>query len=728
MKKIILIGDFIDKGVNPKDTIEFVYKNWKSGKILMVLGNHENYVYKALKGTLLERNIDLSSVDGELLTKITIDPRFKNLLSIYNNLDDQEDFKTLLKDSEGVNKNKLMDIIKKVRIDHLENNYFTSISLLESNEDLKSKFFELVEASRDFLSHRDFIVTHAPCKNEYLGKVTGNALKHQRNTIYPKRIDFESNELYTEAVEKHFQYLKDDARHNHPKHVMGHVAIRNVVNIFNKIMIDTGCATGGQLSSITFNQHGKPFIAHVKSKTEDNGEIISIFERKIKTIDLDTIEPEYKTRIKYLIKDKINFISGTMSPSDKEDTTLESLKQGIEYYRNMGVKKLILQPKFMGSRGNLYLHKEIEKTYLVSRNGYKVKSKFVPTEDIIAMAKPIHESLFDVLEKQYDKQIKIVLLDCEVLPWSLMGKNLIDQHFTPVSVGITTELNSLKELGFEERLAQLKSHPDYVEYLTLSSGGRTSSSKDELTEKYGYTKERTFRNFNTYEHISIEDELIYVENYTKQVNNYGDTEIKKEFKPFSILKIIFEDDSEKTFEDESNIEIFDIIASAHTPYAVLDFETHDFNIKQFPEEMAYLGEDYIVQVYTPEFKNKGKIGGNTAFGFYSYLTKTQKMEGIVLKPEKVYTKGIAPYLKVRNEDYLTIVYGHNYKFKTKYDKLIAKKSVRRKISTSINEFKLGMDMLKIPYSALDDNNIECKQLMAQMIVEVENEKTLDPRL
>lgn len=68
------------------------------------------------------------------------------------------------------------------------------------------------------------------------------------------------------------------------------------------------------------------------------------------------------------------------------------------------------------------------------------------------------------------------------------------------------------------------------------------------------------------------------------------------------------------------------------------------------------------------------------------------MEGVVIKPE-VMKNNCVPYLKVRNASYLSIVYSYDYKFTHKYNKLMRQKNISMKLRTSINEYRLGNEML-----------------------------------
>lgn len=666
--KVLFVGDIVDKGEQISECIEFVHKLVTRGYALLTRGNHENFVYNYLKGS-----------PSYLQT-----PR-----------------------------------------DFIET-FLSTVGILEKNEELKLKFFELFERGSEFYTNGKFIVTHAPCKNEYLGKIRPVSLKMQRNFKVSKLDENATAEEIVKSKETDLAFLKEEARYNHPFHIVGHIMLSNVVQFNNKVMIDTGCVAGGRLTSVICT-NGKLYFNTVKSTRENkfSDDVFALFAAK-KNIDLDELDPKERTRIKYMCLEKVNFISGTMSPADKdvENNVLESLNQAIQYYKNAGVKKIILQPKHMGSRGNVYLFNDPEKCYVTTRNGYRMRDNVAPKEEVIAEYKRLINKFFSpatLLAKVQDREIispKLIILDAEILPWRAVGKGLIDHQFTPVSIAVESESNILIEHGFEEVLEDYSLSDDYRNYVT----DRAILKKDELTTKYGYAKERSFRSFYDYKHMQLEEELSQAKRYDSQVKLFGG-EAPFRIEPFSLLKVVFETGTEKTYENESNIDIYKMVSDKF--YAVLDFEENEYARKTQPD--LFVGDnknEYIVRVYD----GNGNEGRNTAAGFFYYVTNGLLMEGIVAKPEIVYTKGVAPYIKVRNENYLTIVYGHNYKFKNKYEKLLMKKSVSRKLKASIKEFEIGMQMLKTPYDTITVENEPYKQLLAQMIIEVEKEKELDPRL
>ncbi|GJM70541.1 hypothetical protein HMSSN036_27570 [Paenibacillus macerans] len=62
--------------------------------------------------------------------------------------------------------------------------------------------------------------------------------------------------------------------------------------------------------------------------------------------------------------------------------------------------------------------------------------------------------------------------------------------------------------------------------------------------------------------------------------------------------------------------------------------------------------------------------------YFAKLTLEQHMEGVVIKPE-VWNGKTVPYMKVRNPEYLSIIYGYDYKFPHKYRKLLKQKTSAR---------------------------------------------------
>lgn len=108
--------------------------------------------------------------------------------------------------------------------------------------------------------------------------------------------------------------------------------------------------------------------------------------------------------------------------------------------------------------------------------------------------------------------------------------------------------------------------------------------------------------------------------------------------------------------------------------------------------------------------------------FYEEQVKDGCTEGIVIKPH-VWAQGEIPMLKVRNEEYLHLVYGYNYT--DLLEKHCHEKDIRGKLHLSIREQELNLHLLNAFKNGLDEDRIEIYKLL---IVEFAKESSLDPRL
>jgi hypothetical protein len=98
----------------------------------------------------------------------------------------------------------------------------------------------------------------------------------------------------------------------------------------------------------------------------------------------------------------------------------------------------------------------------------------------------------------------------------------------------------------------------------------------------------------------------------------------------------------------------------------------------------------------------------------------------MIKPVQNYIKNLPPCFKVRNNNYLTMIYGVN--FHQDFDHYLGKRNIRQKLEQSVNGWEINQKMLQIPYKDLDDENYLMRLLLLKRINNEEIEKTLDPRL
>ena len=199
----------------------------------------------------------------------------------------------------------------------------------------------------------------------------------------------------------------------------------------------------------------------------------------------------------------------------------------------------------------------------------------------------------------------------------------------------------------------------------------------------------------------VDIDLAEVETYKTELDGYTqDGEL--DFQPFQVLKI----------ERGNKVE-------------VLPFDNYE-GFKLFNDNNIYeinLNEDNSVSVI-----EKVKL-------YYQYWVANSqelfgypKLEGVVIKPLDSKLTNVAPYIKVRNPQYLKLVYGPTYNLEPTYSKLVNSKRVSRKIKSSIDEWKLGLEMLGIHSSQMTLNNPKAVELMIKFIAEEKRVEELDPRL
>lgn len=389
-----------------------------------------------------------------------------------------------------------------------------------------------------------------------------------------------------------------------------------------------------------------------------------------------TSKEEY--RIKKSVEDGIMTFSPTISPAPKclASKEIESLSQAILYYysADAGIKKVIIQKKHMGSYCDIYLNKDINKTKFFSRKGYPVH---LDRNELLAAV----QSLYNKLDWS---KAKMYIIQSELMPWSALGEQLIDREFYGYARCHQTHANYINENNLSEITENLKT-TEYKQYCTdkveLAPSALKNKYPDHIVKQYEALTDIAIPN------ISIYTDAINL--YKQQVDLYS---IKQSlyFKPFNILKIIYDDDSEEL--PNSNITNYQIVSDEK--YLVIDFE------KDLTEQIA------------------------SAYEFYNSLIK-ENYEGVMVKPDNVWSD-VVPMFKVRNNNYLQMIYGVN--FQSNFEYYLERRRVKKKIDCSINEWNIAKALLKIPANQITINNPEYVELVTKRILEEDFEAKLDSRL
>ncbi len=394
-------------------------------------------------------------------------------------------------------------------------------------------------------------------------------------------------------------------------------------------------------------------------------------------MDLKKLE----TRIDYFAAQKVNHFSPTISPAPKNiaDNEVESISEALQYYAERGVKEVVVQPKYMGSYCDIYLHSDLEKTYFVSRNGHVIKH--LDTE----LAQQKCASLHQKLSAYWKDGVAMILIQAELMPWSALGKGLVDREFRGYEYSHRTHQNFLKNSSIYEKIEKVKQSADF---LAFENDKKTLTDKA-LKEKYKMHIVRQYESILAFKVMDFEEYESDIDLYKTQVNWYG-KESELYFKPFNILKIVYENGREILIND---------------------------NAKGF----SAVSNDTQLLVNLQDMKNVR----TDAYAFFDGLV-AEKYEGVMIKPVVCFSPNLPPAFKVRNNQYLQMIYGVN--FRKEYSYYLDKRNIRKKLDCSINDWAISYEMLKIPHATIDTENYLLKLLCYKRIMQEEIESGLDTRL
>jgi hypothetical protein len=364
------------------------------------------------------------------------------------------------------------------------------------------------------------------------------------------------------------------------------------------------------------------------------------------------------------------------APKDEEAGEIESLRKAVQYFIEQGELLIVVQPKYMGSYCDIYLAKNIEESRFFSRRGYPVR---IPREELIEAVRPLHER-FD-----WD-DVTLRIIQAELMPWSALGKGLIVRDFGGYSDVHHSHCEYIESTKLHESIESLTNSPEFHQYLV----DKGTLSKKDLRKKY---PSHVCNQYDALSALELTDPETYrdaLEVYDEQVELYGQ-EGNVEFKPFNILKTVL--DNGKEWVHVSNYAGF--ITVSDDEHCIID-ATKDV-------------EEQITAAY-------------------AFLTRVVEAdgEGVIVKPDKVWDKERAPMFKVRNNNYLQMIYG--IKFQMNYDYYLRRRGIRKKMRCSINEWNIAQSLLRIPMKDIHPDNEEYVRIVTARILEEDFEATLDSRL
>nr|WP_315223944.1 hypothetical protein [uncultured Flavobacterium sp.] len=393
------------------------------------------------------------------------------------------------------------------------------------------------------------------------------------------------------------------------------------------------------------------------------------------------LDYKVRNRIEWFCKNKINDFSPTISPAPKSKSKneIESIQEAIHYYLDKGVSEFVVQKKYMGSYCTIYLKRNLEETYFISRNGFKMEH--IDVEKAINSLKDLHAKMLVTFP-----DFETILIASELLPWKVLGAGLIEKEFTGYYDALKTHNEYLQSSGLLQKLESVKESELFTTYIL----DKKQLSRKEFGSKH---KSHIVRQYEALATAKIPDVIKQEESlkvFKNQIDTFGD-EAEIHFKPFTILKVVQQSGEELLPNSNLTYELVNTDAFLHLEINVLN------------------KEEKLSEIYS----------------FFEKLTEDNE-EGIMIKPVQNYIKNLPPCFKVRNNNYLTMIYGVN--FHQDFDHYLEKRNVKKKLEQSINGWEINQKMLQIPYKDLEEENYLMRLLLLKRINNEEIEKTLDPRL
>ncbi|MDM5333780.1 polynucleotide kinase-phosphatase [Ureibacillus composti] len=491
------------------------------------------------------------------------------------------------------------------------------------------------------------VCTHAGIKDEFIGKESHDISDFCRygdsdgldETGRPVRKDWTIHHKTSSTI------------------VWGHDPKPKPLVINNTINIDQGVVFGGELTAFRYPE--KEFVSVQAEKDYSDGKHNPLVEFKKKRLNppniakyingykvltdalgeihipkeyalasIDTVS-HYTVPIEELV-----YIPPTMSPtpapSSLEDY-LEHPKEAIQYYRSMGIERMVAEKKHMGSRGILLLFKDEEAGHkyvgrktlgvIYTRTGRRFFDEETEGEILSRMINGLKAS--DYFTKY---ETEFVLIDAEIMPWNLKAKELISSQYAHVAENAildrTLLKNKLESIGDK--------HADLEKWL--------EEYDEKLTNAYVFKE--------------------VFQKYCWEINEINQIQIA----PFHILAHSNETFFHKphTWHMEMNKEFARMeTLFVETEYMVIDDEASEEEVIHWWETITSDGH-----------------------------------EGIVIKPETFIStskgKLVQPAIKVRGRKYLHIIYGMDY-LDPENLKRLKQRNIGKKQKLALKEFSLGVE-------------------------------------
>jgi protein phosphatase len=410
-RRAIFIGDLVDRGPRSPDVLRVAKSMVEAGTALAVVGNHDD----KLKRHLDRRNVKVSHGLAETIEQLAQEPP---------------------------------EFAKEMRdwLDRLVSHYV--------------------------LDDGKLVVAHAGLKEEMQGRASGAVRSF---AMYGET----SGEVDEFGLPIRYNWAADYK--GTAKVVYGHTPVLEAGWVNGTICIDTGCCFGGKLTALRYPElelvsvsaekvYYEPIrplagpavgaagdtrqlnIADVLGKqiieTRNIGPVIVREENAAAALE---VMSRYAVDPHWLI-----YLPPTMSPpetSAREDW-LERPEEAFAYYSSKGVSTVVAQEKHMGSRALVVLARTpevAEKRFGVADGSRGVVTsrtgrRFFNDPELEATVLHRLDTAMDAAGLWAELQSDWVLIDAEIMPWSLKADALVLGQYAPVGAAATVALADEKAL------------------------------------------------------------------------------------------------------------------------------------------------------------------------------------------------------------------------------------------------------------------------------------------
>ena len=440
-RRAVFVGDYVDRGPDSPAVLKLVMAMAEQGTAICLPGNHDAKLVRKLKG----RDVQVTHGLGETLSQLEAEP---------------EEFRDRVRDF----------------LDGL--------------------------VSHCVLDNGRLVVAHAGMKQRYQGRASGRVREF---ALYGDTTG-ETDEF---GLPVRGEWAKD--YRGQAAVVYGHTPTAEAEWLNSTINIDTGCVFGGKLSALrwperelvsvpaarTYYEPARPFLdedqrapaddvrpAHLLDLDDVVGKrIVSTRLARTVTVREENAAAALEVMGRYAVDPRwLVYLPPTMAPTatSRRPTLLEHPEEAFSEYRSAGVPTVICEEKHMGSRAIAVVCQDAdaarsrfgidtgEAGAIFTRTGRPFFDDAAWTSAVVDRLRAGLDAagLWDALGTSW------LVLDCELMPWSVKAVELIQRQYAAVGAAgrasldasvATLERAHERGLDVEDLLAHERTRRQYID-------------------------------------------------------------------------------------------------------------------------------------------------------------------------------------------------------------------------------------------------------------------------